>query len=79
MKLEVMGVYDWPIWRRGMATFAWTYQQQETCYLLRGKCTVTPRGEEPQHFSRGDLITFPKGMECVWEIHQDVEKHYNLA
>ncbi|MGB5465559.1 MAG: cupin domain-containing protein [Sedimenticolaceae bacterium] len=78
MKLEVMGVYDWPIWRKEASRFPWTYQQQETCYVLRGKFSVTPEDGETQHFKRGDLITFPQGMSCVWDIEQDVEKHYDL-
>ena len=78
MKLEVMGVYDWPIWRREASRFAWTYQQQETCYILRGRFTVTPEGGESQHFQRGDLITFPQGMQCTWDITEDVEKHYDF-
>ena len=79
MKLEVLGVYDWPIWRKEVSTFPWSYQRQETCYVLRGRFTVTPDGGEPQTFQRGDLITFPQGMHCIWEIEQDVEKHYDLG
>ena len=78
MKLEVLGVYDWPIWRKEASRFPWVYQQQETCYILRGRFTVTPDGGEPQSFQRGDLITFPKGMSCTWEIEEDVEKHYDF-
>jgi len=76
--LKDMGVYDWPIWRKEASTFSWTYQQQETCYVLRGKFSVTPEGGETQHFKRGDLIIFPQGMQCVWTIEEDVEKHYDL-
>ncbi len=79
MKLEVLGVYDWPIWRKEVSSFPWTYQQQETCYVLRGRFTVTPQGGEPQSFQRGDLITFPQGMRCTWEILEDVEKHYDFG
>ena len=78
MKLEVLGVYDWPIWRKEKSTFPWTYAQQETCYFLRGRVIVTPSGGEPLEFRRGDLVTFPKGMECTWEILEDVEKHYDF-
>ena len=42
------------------------------------KFTVTPDGGESQHFQRGDLITFPQGMQCTWEITEDVEKHYDF-
>lgn len=77
MKLEVIGVYDWPIWKKEVSTFDWQYDQQETCYIIRGEFTVTPEGGSPQQFKRGDLITFPQGMKCTWEITKDVEKHYD--
>lgn len=79
MKLEVLGVYDWPIWRKEASSFPWSYDRQETCYILRGRFTVTPEGGEPQQFQRGDLITFPAGLRCTWDIEQDVEKHYDFA
>jgi uncharacterized cupin superfamily protein len=78
-KLDVLGAYDWPIWKKEVSTFPWTYAEQETCYILKGRFIVTPDGGEPQEFKRGDLITFPKGMSCTWEILEDVEKHYTLG
>lgn len=79
MKCEVLGVYDWAIWRKEVSTFDWEYHDRETCYIVRGEFTVTPEDGEPQEFKRGDLITFPKGMKCVWNITKDVEKHYNFG
>jgi uncharacterized cupin superfamily protein len=79
VKLEVLGVYDWPIWRKEVSTFPWTYDQRETCYILRGRVVVTPDGGEPVEFKRGDLITFPQGLSCTWEILQDIEKHYDFG
>ncbi|AGA91167.1 putative enzyme of the cupin superfamily [Thioflavicoccus mobilis 8321] len=78
-KLEVLGVEDWPIWTKEVSTFPWRYDREETCYVLRGRFTVTPEGGAPQTFGRGDLITFPAGLSCTWEIHQPVEKHYRLG
>lgn len=77
-KLEVLGVEQWPIWKKEPTTFPWTYDQTETCYIIRGKFTVTPEGGAPQQFGRGDLITFPAGLSCTWEITQAVEKHYDF-
>ena len=37
------------------------------------------RYREPQEFKRGDLIIFPAGLSCTWEILKDVEKHYNFG
>tara|TARA_Y100001936_G_C15695707_1_gene468302 strand:- start:113 stop:391 length:279 start_codon:yes stop_codon:yes gene_type:complete len=77
MKLEVLGVFDWPIWKKEKSIFEWKYAKQETCYIIRGKFTVTPENGQPQLFQRGDLITFPKDLKCTWEIHEDVEKHFD--
>ncbi len=78
MKLEVMGIERWGIWRKQVAVFPWTNNQQETCYILRGRFTVTPDDGDPQEFKRGDLITFPAGMSCTWDILEDVEKYYDF-
>jgi uncharacterized protein len=78
-KLEVLGAYDWPIWKKAVSRFPWRYARKETCYLLRGRVIVTPDGGEPQAFKRGDLITFPEGLSCTWEILEDIEKHYTFG
>ncbi|MFP3872853.1 MAG: cupin domain-containing protein, partial [Thiohalophilus sp.] len=67
-KLDVMGVYDWPIWEKEESTFPWKYDRQETCYLLEGDVIITPEEGEPVQIQRGDLVTFPAGMSCTWEI-----------
>jgi uncharacterized cupin superfamily protein len=77
-KLEVLGVYDWPVWKRGVDRFPWSYQAQETCYFLRGKVIVTPQEGAPQELGRGDLVTFPAGLSCTWEVLEPVEKHYRF-
>ncbi len=78
-KLEVMGVYDWPTWSKEASTFPWSYDNSETCYILSGEVVVTPEGGEPVHIKRGDLVTFPAGMSCTWEIRADVKKHYKFG
>jgi uncharacterized cupin superfamily protein len=78
VKLEVMGIFGWPIWSKEASTFPWSYDQTETCYFLEGEVVVTPEGGEPVEMGAGDLVTFPKGMSCTWEIRQDVKKHYNF-
>jgi len=78
-KLDVIGVYDWPIWTKEVSTFPWHYDQQEKCYLLEGDVIVTPDGGEPVHIQEGDFVTFPAGLSCTWEIREDVEKHYEFG
>ncbi|HEX20485.1 MAG TPA: DUF861 domain-containing protein [Acidiferrobacteraceae bacterium] len=79
-KLDVMGVYDWPIWSKEVSTFPWTYEQKETCYILEGEVIVTPDdGGEPVHLQAGDLVTFASGLSCTWDIRQDIQKHYDFG
>ncbi len=78
-KLEVMGVYDWPTWSKEPSTFPWSYDQSETCYLLDGVAVVTPEGGEAVTIQAGDLVIFPAGMQCSWEIRETVRKHYHLG
>ncbi|MBV5309487.1 cupin domain-containing protein [Chromatium okenii] len=77
-KLEVIGIDGWPMWKKEPAQFAWHYDRTETCYVLRGRFTVTPNGGEPETFGRGDLITFPAGLSCTWDVLEAVEKHYRF-
>ena len=73
MKLDVIGVYEWPIWRKEASTFDWTYAQQETCYVLRGRFSVTPKGGEPQHFKSIFMDGF-KRMDIAFEQRADQGK-----
>ena len=75
-RLKELGVSDWPIWTKESSEFAWSYDDTETCYFLKGDVVVTPEGGEPVEVGAGDLVTFPKGMACTWKIREDVKKHY---
>ncbi|WP_413175641.1 cupin domain-containing protein [Anabaena azotica] len=74
--LNQLGVYKWAIWQKEASKFPWTYDSQETCYFLEGNVIVTPDGGQAVEMGKGDLVTFPAGMSCIWEITQDVKKHY---
>ena len=77
-QLESLGVLNWPIWSKEPSTFPWTYDSNETCYFLEGDVIVTPKGGEPVQMGKGDLVTFPQGMSCTWEIREPVSKHYTF-
>lgn len=78
-KLEVMGVYDWPLWIKEISKFSWNYDKNETCYFLEGDVIITPEKGEPVHLKEGDLVSFPRGLSCIWEIRHPVKKHYNFS
>ena len=78
-RLEEMGVRSWPIWEKGTSEFPWKYDQEETCFFLEGEVVVTPEGGDPVSMGKGDLVTFPVGMVCTWEVRKPVRKHYRFA
>jgi uncharacterized protein len=78
-RLDAMGVSSWPTWSKEVSSFPWTYSEQEVAYVLEGEVVVTPKGGEPVKFGKGDLVTFPAGMSCTWEVRQPLRKHYQFG
>lgn len=78
-RLDALGVSDWPTWSKEVSVFPWTYGEQEVAYVLEGEVTVTPKGGEPVSFGKGDLVTFPAGMACTWEVRKPLRKHYRFG
>jgi uncharacterized cupin superfamily protein len=76
--LSRMGVFSWPIWEKGISSFDWYYDQTEVCYLLKGRVVVKTKDGKNVEFGAGNLVTFPKGLSCVWDIKEPVKKHYNF-
>lgn len=77
-QLDEIGVADWPVWECEVSTFPWRYEQSETCYILAGEVTVTPDQGEPVTIGSGDLVTFPSGMACTWQVTAPIRKHYSF-
>ncbi|KAM3282634.1 hypothetical protein P3S67_026279 [Capsicum chacoense] len=78
-KLADLGVRSWPKWGCPPSKFPWTYSAKETCYLLKGKVRVYPDGSnQAVEIGAGDLVEFPKGMSCTWDVSEEVDKHYKF-
>jgi len=77
-KLKEMGIFAWPIWEKEASRFPWSYDQMEMCYILEGEVMVETKDGKKVTFGAGDFVTFPKGLECTWEIRKPVRKHYNF-
>jgi hypothetical protein len=76
--LKKMGVFAWPIWTKEVSRFDWHYDSMEECYLLEGEVTVETEGGKKVSFGKGDFVTFPEGLSCVWDVKKPVRKHYNF-
>lgn len=77
-RLVELGVRDWGIWHKEPSSFPWQYDANETCYFIEGEVVVTPEDGEPVRIGKGDLVVFPQGMRCHWEILSEVKKYYNF-
>ncbi len=77
-RLDSLGVTKWATWEKEISVFPWTFPEQEIAYILDGECLITPEGGETVSFGKGDLVTFPAGMVCRWEVVQPLRKHYQL-
>ncbi len=77
-RLQELNVSKWPTWQKEVSVFPWVFPEQEIAYILEGECVITPEGGTPVSFGKGDLVTFPAGMKCSWEVKQPLHKHYHL-
>jgi hypothetical protein len=76
-RLKELEVDSWSPWECEPSSFDWTYDEQETFYVLEGKVKVdTPDGEV--HFGEGDLVTFPRGMSCRWHVIETIRKRFTF-
>lgn len=76
--LKENGVFDWPIWEKEASRFPWHYDSKETCYMLKGEAEVICENGERVIFQEGDLVVFPSGLSCTWNIKKAIRKHYKF-
>ncbi len=67
-----------PTWEKEPSEFEWHYDEQETCLVLEGEVTVEAEGQSVS-FGAGDLVIFPKGLDCVWKVKKKIRKHYKFG
>ncbi|MEZ0231816.1 MAG: cupin domain-containing protein [Methylophilaceae bacterium] len=78
-RLKELGVSKWPTWSKEVSVFPWVFPEQEIAYILEGEVVITPDGGgAPVTFAKGDLVTFPAGMACTWDVRKPLHKHYHL-
>ncbi len=79
-ELKNLKIKSWPIWEKEKSIFDWSYSDTETCFILDGEVEVTDSETgEKLEFKKGDLVQFPKGLDCVWNVKKPVRKYYNFG
>jgi uncharacterized cupin superfamily protein len=77
-EIEKEGMKKWPTWGCEASEFPWHYDRTETCYVLEGEVTVEAKGQSVT-FGPGDIVVFPRGLDCVWKVKKAVRKHYQFS
>ena len=76
-KLERLNIREWSPWECEPSTFDWEYSSDEIAYVLEGKVKIkTPKGEV--EIKKGDLVHFPKGLQCTWNVIEKIRKVYTF-
>lgn len=78
-ELKDSGVRSWPIWEKEASVFDWSYDEKETCLFLEGEVTIELADNSKVEITKGDLVIFPKGLKCRWNIKRRVKKHYRFG
>jgi hypothetical protein len=63
----------WSVWECEPSSFDWHYDAEEVAYIFAGKVRVKT-DEETVDIQAGDLVTFPVGLSCRWEIEETIRK-----
>ncbi|CAK9328607.1 unnamed protein product [Citrullus colocynthis] len=84
-KLSQLNIHCWPKWGCSAGKYQLKFEAEETCYLVKGKVKVYPKGtdsssscEEYTEFGAGDLVIIPKGLSCTWDVSVAVDKFYKF-
>lgn len=63
-----------PEWEKEVSRFDWHSDTDEICYLLEGQVQVRIDDGETVQFGAGDLVRFPAGLSCTWNISVPAKK-----
>ncbi|MBE0429794.1 MAG: cupin domain-containing protein [Thermoleophilia bacterium] len=77
-ELKELGAGQWSEWSCDVSRFPWEYGAEETCYIHQGRVIVETEGGESVEIKKGDLVTFPSGMKCAWDVKEKISKVYTF-
>lgn len=77
-KLDSLKVNTWSPWECKPSAFDWEYDEEEWAYVLEGKVKVKTEDGEETEINKGDLVKFPKGLRCTWNVLEKIRKVYTF-
>ena len=76
-ELKTLNIDSWSPWECEPSSFDWEYDSVETAYVFEGKVKVKTASGEVE-INKGDLVTFPKGLKCTWNVIEKIRKVYKF-
>ena len=73
------GIKNWPVWECGPSNFSWNYNEKEICLIIEGEAKIKTDAGEIYFIKSGDLVEFPEGLYCEWQIKKSFKKHFRLG
>ena len=73
------GIKSWPIWECEPSKFHWNYDDKEICLIIEGEAIISSQKGENYLIKAGDLVEFPAGLSCEWEVTKSIKKHYRFG
>ena len=70
---------NWPIWKYEPSKFQWNYDDKEICLIIEGQAKISTQNGDIYIIKAGDLVEFPAGLNCEWEVTKSIKKHYRLG
>ena len=72
-------IKSWPIWECKPSKFPWHYEDKEICLIIEGQARISTQNGAIYVIKAGDLVEFPAGLYCEWEITKSIKKHFRLG
>ncbi len=51
----------------------------QICLIIEGQAKISTQNGDIYVIKAGDLVEFPAGLNCEWEVTKSIKKHYRLG
>jgi uncharacterized protein len=67
------------VWRATVGAWRVAYNETEYCHITKGFARLTQDGGASVDVKAGDAFVIASGFVGVWEVLEDMEKHYLIV
>ena len=59
--------------------FQWNYNEKEICLIIEGQAKISTQNGAIYLIKAGDLVEFPAGLNCEWEVIKSIKKTLSIG